>query len=163
GAHNNARPISSSTTPSSTNENPAPPSSSGTASPWRPSCSPICTHTAGSYPSTVSMSRRTSVSGDLSSRKARTVRRSSSCSSLNPKSWAGPLLLVEKVHGKRAARRGLHADRRRVSLPTTELRAHRRDEPLHRLGERARQRGWDLAVEVLRAGPFLREQLFALL
>ena len=37
GAHNNARPISSSTTPSSTNENPCPPNSSGIARP----CSPI--------------------------------------------------------------------------------------------------------------------------
>src|SRR6185295_8275431 len=48
-------------------------------------CSPnslaICDHTLGSYPSVVSMRRRTSAEGDLSSRKRRTDRRSSSCSS----------------------------------------------------------------------------------
>src|SRR5207237_1878259 len=55
------------------------------ARPCRPSWLPICSQTAASYPSVVSMSRRTSADGDLSSRKARTVRLSSSCSSLKAK------------------------------------------------------------------------------
>src|ERR1035441_11041372 len=50
-----------------------------------PSWSAIWLHTAGSYPSVVSMRRRTSVSGDLSSRNRRTAVRSSSCSSLKAK------------------------------------------------------------------------------
>src|SRR5437016_1016979 len=55
------------------------------ASPCSPSCCAIWLHTAGSYPSVVSISRRTSAEGDLSSRKRRTERRSSSCSSVKAK------------------------------------------------------------------------------
>jgi hypothetical protein len=52
-------------------------------------CSPssfaIWLQTAGSYPSVVSMSRRTSLDGDFASRKRRTASRSWSCSSENAK------------------------------------------------------------------------------
>src|SRR5580698_658871 len=51
----------------------------------KPSWSAIWLHTAGSYPSVVSMRRRTSVSGDFSDRNRRTDVRSSSCSSLKAK------------------------------------------------------------------------------
>src|SRR5580698_7619430 len=54
-----------------------------------PSWSAIWLHTAGSYPSVVSMRRRTSVSGDFSERKRRTAARSSSCSSLKAKFMPG--------------------------------------------------------------------------
>src|SRR3954447_18580111 len=53
--------------------------------PCRPSCSPICFQTAGSTPVSVSISSRTADSGDLLSRKLRTVLRSSSCSSVKAK------------------------------------------------------------------------------
>src|SRR5882762_1627497 len=59
---------------------------------WRPSSFPICDHTLGSYPSVVSIRRRTSVDGDLSSRNRRTDRRSSSCSSEKAKFTDAPLL-----------------------------------------------------------------------
>ncbi|CAB4617984.1 unannotated protein [freshwater metagenome] len=48
GAHNNARPISSSTTPSSMNEKPCPPNSSGIARPCNAISPAICDHTAAS-------------------------------------------------------------------------------------------------------------------
>src|SRR5438046_8126849 len=51
----------------------------------RPSCSAISDHTAGSKPSVVSISRRTSLDGDFASRNCRMMRRSSSCSSENAK------------------------------------------------------------------------------
>jgi hypothetical protein len=48
GAHNNTRPISSSTIPSSTNVKPCPPWASGTCRLWSPSSWAICFHTASS-------------------------------------------------------------------------------------------------------------------
>src|SRR5262245_62088301 len=58
-------------------------------------CSPsslaIWDQTLASYPSVVSIRRRTSVDGDLSSRNRRTDRRSSSCSSENAKFTEAPL------------------------------------------------------------------------
>src|SRR5688500_3381573 len=59
---------------------------------WSPSSLAICDQTLGSEPSVVSIRRRTSVTGDLSSRNRRTDRRSSSCSSENAKFTAAPLL-----------------------------------------------------------------------
>src|SRR5436305_12999127 len=55
----------------------------------RPSSLAICDHVDGSYPSVVSMRRRTSASLDSESRNWRTMRRSSSCSSENAKFMAG--------------------------------------------------------------------------
>src|SRR6478752_2629764 len=60
--------------------------------PCRPSCSPICFQTAGSKPVSVSICSRTAVSGDLLSRKLRTVLRSSSCSSVKAKFMVTRLL-----------------------------------------------------------------------
>ena len=81
GAHSSTRPISSSTMPSSTNVKPWPPYSSGMWRLWSPSSLAIWLHTAGSYPSVVSIRRRTSVDGDFASRNRRTASRSCSCSS----------------------------------------------------------------------------------
>src|SRR3984957_6651015 len=89
GAHSSAAPISSKTTSSSTYVKPDPPNSSGMVSDCRPSWSAIWVQTAGSYPSSVSISRRTSDSGDFSARKRRTAVRSSSCSSLKAKFMPG--------------------------------------------------------------------------
>src|SRR5712691_4030683 len=50
-----------------------------------PSSCAICFQTASSYPSVVSMRRRTSDEGDLASMKRRTASRSCSCSSENAK------------------------------------------------------------------------------
>src|SRR5688572_3583519 len=65
----------------------------------RPSSLPIWAHTFGSYPSVVSIRRRTSVLGDLSSRNRRTDRRSSSCSSEKAKFTNAPLSLVSRLPG----------------------------------------------------------------
>ena len=89
GAHSSTRPISSSTIASSTKVNPWPPYSSGMWMLWRPSSLAIWLHTAGSYPSVVSMSRRTSLDGDFASRNRRTASRSWSCSSENAKFTGG--------------------------------------------------------------------------
>src|SRR3954470_8383399 len=70
------------------------------ARPCRPSCSPICFQTAGSNPSVVSISRRTSDSGDLSSKKRRTDLRSSSCSSLKAKFTATTPLQLRTAGGR---------------------------------------------------------------
>src|ERR1700683_4596070 len=56
----------------------------------KPSWSAIWLQTAGSYPVVVSISLRTSVSGDLSSRNRRTDLRSSSCSLLQGQFTALP-------------------------------------------------------------------------
>src|ERR1700745_1896779 len=66
-------------------------------------CSPrslaIWFQTLGSYPSVFSRRRRTSVTGDLSSRNRRTDRRSSSCSSEKAKFTNAPLLDVSRLPG----------------------------------------------------------------
>src|SRR6266540_1769838 len=90
GAHNSTRPISSSTMPSSTNVNPWPPCASGMCRLCRPSSCAICFQTASSYPSVVSMRRRTSDEGDLASMNLRTASRSCSCSSENAKFIVSP-------------------------------------------------------------------------
>src|ERR1700723_2052274 len=66
----------------------------------RPSWSAIWLHTAGSYPSVVSISRRTSDSGDFSARKRRTAVRSSSYSSLKAKfmAWAPSACSWQRVY-----------------------------------------------------------------
>src|SRR6185437_6092143 len=75
------RPISPKITQLSAKPKPLPPYSSGMDSPCRPSCSPICRQTAGSYPSASSISARTAASSDRCCRKRRIVCRSSSRSS----------------------------------------------------------------------------------
>ena len=83
GAHSSARPISSITMPSSTMPNPAPPYCSGMWIPGSPSWSLSWRQISGSYPSSVSIRRRTSVAGDFSVIKRRIVVRNCSCSSVN--------------------------------------------------------------------------------
>src|SRR6266536_3331129 len=56
----------------------------------RPSSCAICFQTASSYPSVVSMRRRTSDEGDLASMNLRTASRSCSCSSENAKFIVSP-------------------------------------------------------------------------
>ncbi|OIQ66490.1 hypothetical protein GALL_519380 [mine drainage metagenome] len=80
GAHSSARPISSSTMPSSTKLKPWPPYASGIWIAVSPSCWFNSCHAARSQPASVSIRRRTAVVGDLSSRNRRRTERNSSCS-----------------------------------------------------------------------------------
>src|SRR6185295_5912660 len=69
---------------------PCPPCSSGMWRLWSPSSLAIWSHTAGSYPSAVSISLRTSLDGDFASRNRRTASRSCSCSSEKAKFTVAP-------------------------------------------------------------------------
>src|SRR4051812_7538466 len=75
--------------------------------------------TAGSYPSSVAMRRRTSVSGDVRSRKPRTERRNSSRSSLrrkDPDGEAGATLTGQERYGMDGMLHSQNGDRPTVAI-----------------------------------------------
>src|SRR4051812_39059505 len=143
-----ARPSSSSTTPSSTKVYPAPPYSSGTASPARPSSPHIFVHIGRSWSSPSAISRRTTGSGEKSARNSRTTDCSSSCSLSSAKRTAD-LRGSGFAGGPRAERLGDGAELRgvvRLALggqPVAQHRDRRLAHPLveHRLGVLHRLRG----------------------
>ena len=109
GALSSAAPASSHTISCSTGPQPAPPYFAGMVSPASPSC-PSCAQTAGSYPASVAISRRTSLTGDFSARNRRTMSRRSCCSSVktNFGITTPPVSLFRPVPAARAGQHSAH-------------------------------------------------------
>ena len=113
-----------------------------------------CRHTSGSYPSAVSISRRTAVVGDLSLKKRRTTERNWSCSSVNANSMAAPGPRPTIYFGMDTGREA----RRSNPISNADERAERRERhvllrvPFVALG--ADVRGAEFAAEDFGRAPF---------
>src|SRR5215208_6890500 len=105
GETTSARPISSSASPNSTNENPLPPYSSGIARLCKPSWSAIWRHSAWSYPQGSVIWSRTADSDDLAPKKSRNTACRVACSSLSAKSTATHPASAENALEQRGSRR----------------------------------------------------------
>src|SRR6266571_4498161 len=154
-----ARPISSISTVRSTKPSPLPPCSSGKTSPSQP-CSAIFFQKSSVTPAGSSMRLRTNSDGHSFSRNFRAVERSSSCSSLKPKSIALPLYrpALPFREAEHALADDVLLDLRRAALDRVRARAEERVVPEPAVHRAVR------ALRELRVGPLdLHRELLELL
>src|SRR5262245_475055 len=142
GEGTSARPISSSTMPSSRYPKPWPPKDSERWTPCRPSSAAICFQSAGSKPAGAVSMRRTSAGGAFSSKKRRSTLRNSSCSSLNAK-FIGSGLLAGDDPGREVLRAAAVRVAERLPCAVHLVRAGHAAHLERRLGEANQARGAD--------------------